>query len=187
MKDLRAQVKSASLKLAQTERQLNQISQNLGTGTSQGAPPTTKLDQQPPSTTTPTPGDKREEDPAPGGEESRVDPREWYQLEVLRAQHGVLVEDLERSDDDAAAEGGGGGGGDEGLRERTLLTAACWQLRDNDGSPGAAEGEARRHGDAELELAAVVVAAGLTSASSGLAQTVHEALEWEVSCASRGV
>lgn len=173
VKDLKAQVKSASLKLAQTERQLSQLSRKHGRTPAQGAPPPTKFEQPPPDTL--TPGDQPNEDSASGREGGRVDPQAWYQLEMLRAQHGVLVEDLGRSDD---------GGGDVGLRDRTLLTAACWQLGDNDGSPGTA-GEARRDGNAVLELAAVAVAADLTTGSSGLAQKIDVALEWEVRRLSR--
>ena len=126
---------------------------------------------------------------------------------MLRAQHGVLVEDLERCDRGDAADDGGGG--DAGLRERALFTAACWQLRSNEGgsSPSATAEEeegGRRESEAALELAAVAVAAELTAtaaaeaeaaaaaaaevvAASGLTQKIENALEWEVRRLSRHV
>jgi len=94
---------------------------------------------------------------------------------MLRAQHGVLVEDLERCDRPAE-----GAAGDDPLRERSLLTAACWQLRENDTSRGAENTGGRDSGNVVLELAAVAVAADMTQKPSALARIILETLEWEV-------
>ncbi|CAM9105353.1 unnamed protein product [Ectocarpus fasciculatus] len=88
---------------------------------------------------------------------------------MLRAQHCVLVEDLQRS------ESADVGKDDDPLRQASLLTAACWQLRDNGSSDaGNEQGTA-----AALELAACVVAAGLTSGSSDLSRRMMDTLRWE--------
>ncbi|CAM9215091.1 unnamed protein product, partial [Hapterophycus canaliculatus] len=165
---LRAGVKSASIKLSQTERQLAQLaSRKVGKSTQSAQP---KADQPRTAATTSTPAAVHDKQ---GGakadrEGNQVDSQAWYHLEMLRAQHGVLVEDLEKSD--APSDGG-----DDPLRDVSLLTAARWQLRDE----GTQDAEAKQEGDAALELAAVAVAAELTSRSSGLPQKVLNSLDWE--------
>lgn len=165
--NVRAEVKSATAKLAQTERQLAQLASRKVGKTTQSAQP--KADQ--PRTTTNTPAAVHEKQ---GGatldvDGDQVDPQAWYQLETLRAQHGVLMEDLEKSDPPSD-------GGDDPLRDTSLFTAACWQLRDE----GSQAAEAEREGDAALELAAVAIAADLTATPSGLPQKILDSLDWEV-------
>lgn len=109
-------------------------------------------------------------------EEGSVDSQAWYQLEMLRAQHCVLVEDLEQSKCTTGEESGD----DEALREKSLLTAACWQLRDNNDFNHDLEYHVEQDSDAALELAAVAVATDLTSASSDLPQKILGMLNWEV-------
>lgn len=113
------------------------------------------------------------------GEKSGVDSQAWYQLEMLRAQHCVLFEDLEQSTTRPKTEENGD---EEALRERSLLTAACWQLRDNNDSSTNkhAEYHAKQDCDSALELAAVAVAADLTSMPPGLPHKISETLDWEV-------
>ncbi|CAB1114212.1 unnamed protein product [Ectocarpus sp. CCAP 1310/34] len=88
---------------------------------------------------------------------------------MLRAQHCVLVEDLQRSESADVGED------DDPLRQASLLTAACWQLRDN----GSSDAGNEQGTTAALELAAAVVAAGLTSASSDLSRRMMDTLRWE--------
>ncbi|CAN0471249.1 unnamed protein product, partial [Ectocarpus sp. 8 AP-2014] len=102
-------------------------------------------------------------------EGNQVDSQAWYRLEMLRAQHCVLVEDLQRSESAEVDKD------DDALHQASLLTAACWQLRDNGSSDaGNEQGTA-----AALELAAAVVAAGLTSGSSDLSRRMMDMLRWE--------
>ncbi len=168
LKDLKKRVKDASAKLVQTERQISQATSRKikrgGSGAQTADPPGSApktLDKQNSST--------------PDKEGSQVDPKAWYHLEMLRAQHDVLVEDLERCD--RAAEGADE---DNPLRERSLLAAACWQLRDNEASHDAGDDPRGRDSDAVQELAAVAVAADMTLKPSGLARIILETLDWEV-------
>ncbi|CAN0471603.1 unnamed protein product, partial [Ectocarpus sp. 8 AP-2014] len=102
-------------------------------------------------------------------EGNQVDSQAWYRLEMLRAQHCVLVEDLQRSESADVDQD------EDALRQASLLTAACWQLRDNGSSDaGNEQGTA-----AALELAAAVVAAGLTSGSFDLSRRMMDTLCWE--------
>lgn len=87
----------------------------------------------------------------------------------------MLVENLEQSWATAKE-----CGDDDALRDRSLLTAACWQLRDNSDGSKDTEHAKQDDSDAALELAAVAVAADLTSASSDLSQKILDALDWEV-------
>lgn len=158
IESLKAKIKSASTKLAQTERQISQsASRNVRSAQSAQIKPRTNV----------VADEKR------GGgssdEGNQVGSQAWYRLEMLRAQHCVLVEDLQRS------ESADVGKDDDPLRQASLLTAACWQLRDNGSSDaGNEQGTA-----AALELAAAVVAAGLTSGSSDFSRRMMDTLRWE--------
>ncbi|CAM9104938.1 unnamed protein product [Scytosiphon promiscuus] len=163
--NLRAGVKSESAKLAQTERQLAQLaSRKVGKSTQSALP---KPDQ-PPAIITDAAGDEEQAGATLERQENPVDPQAWYQLEMLRAQHGVLVEDLEKSGVPSDAK-------DDPLRDTSRLKAACWQLRDE----GSQDKEVEQDGGAALELAAVAIAAELTSTSSSLAQKILDTLDWE--------
>lgn len=165
--NLKAEVKKATVELTQTQRKLSQtVSQTASRGSIiQRVSP--RLGQSRPSIIT-TVNEEGEGD---------IDSKAWYQLEMLRAQHCVLVEDLEQSTCTTAEESGD----DESLRERALLAVACWQLRDNNDSNANAEFNAEEDSDAALELAAVAVAADLTSAPSDVPQKISDTLDWEVS------
>lgn len=164
--NLRAGVKSASAKLAQTERQLAQLASRKVGKNNQGVQPKPGQSR---TTTTAEAVHEMEGGAALEREATPVDSQAWYQLEMLRAQHGVLMEDLEKSDTISD-------GAEDLLRDTSLLTAACWQLRDE----GPQASEAKQDGDAALELAAVAVAADLTSTSSDLAEKILDTFDWEV-------
>lgn len=170
MESLDAEVKSASTKLAQTERQLCQGAFSKRQYSSTQSPGMPQDGHQSDSSTSEVVKDRQ------GDKLARDECSEaWHTLEMLRAQYHVLVKDLEL----VPVAGGG-----DPLRERSLLQAACWQLL-NDQSVdehtdqdkvAALEQEAR-------ELAAVAVAVDLTS-SSRLVQELVSTFGYEVSVAS---
>lgn len=166
---LETEVKTATVKLGQIERQIGQASRRV-----------------PRSTVAPSiPQDEDLSDSSSMSEEKQANlakPRtegEFAQaarsqsrcnLQVLRAQLDMLLQDLERSK----------AGRVDPLRERSLLQAACWQLRNE----RPLDGESLQDSVAALELAALEMAA-LTVAvdetsSPGLGLQIERILRYEV-------
>lgn len=169
IKNLEAEVKSATTKLAQTERQLCQAASSKRDHRSIQSPGTPQGGNQSDSSTPEVEKDQQGDQITPDASSEA-----WNKFEMLRAEHHVLVEDLEQ----APVAGGG-----DPLRERSLLQASCWQLLNDQSDADTDQDQVISLELEAQELAAVAVAVDLTS-SSGLAQELVGTFGCEVSVAS---
>lgn len=166
---LQEAIKSASTKLAQTERQLSQ-------GVSSKSPSTAEVSDVQPDESDQSEDNtiaSREKQPKEGcGAAADTSSEAWHKFEVLRAQHHALVEDIDTSD--------AAGGGDT-LHEQSLLQAACWQLyNETPSNEKSDKNDVASLELAALELAAITVAVGLTTPSA-LLQELMRMFDCEVS------
>lgn len=122
-----------------------------------------------------TPPGKRGNTATGSGANQEVDDdasKAWRNVEMLRAQHQVLVQEVEQSNLEGDA---------DSLHEISRLQAACWQLH-NDKQRGPEAAKERAIAGLELpalELAAIAVAVDFTS-SSGLSQKILGCFDCEV-------